>query len=406
MKHTPSWLFFLLSTPGGVFAWGVRALLVPYLLRKNGVAVDRIAEVVAISSLPTMWSFVTAPAIDVGLRRSTWILLTSVILAISTFVIITHAAGSLVLLTALMFTGTLALNLKNCASGALMAALPANVRGTAAGWYQAGNIGAGPLVGGALIWLADHVSVWPLALVSTFLTFIAALAALRIEETPHPHLALRPLFTEMFHNIRDVIWSRRSLYGAVFILSPVGAGAIGNLISSVGPDYHAPGTVVALVTGTAGGAIMGLGCLIGGRLCDAMDRMYAYAAFGLLEAFSACWLWWGPATPFTYGAGYFTYSFTTGLAYAAYSALILDVIGKGQRGAAFSYSVYSSMGNASLIYMTWVDGIGYRSGGARGLMRTDALAGGVAACFLFALTPYFVKRLAATSKPAEMAAHA
>src|SRR5690349_533475 len=104
LKHTPPWLFFLLSTPGGVFAWGVRALLVPYLLRKNGVPVDRIAEVLAIASLPTMWSFATAPAIDIGLRRSTWILLTSAILAISTFVTITHAGGSLVLLTALMFS--------------------------------------------------------------------------------------------------------------------------------------------------------------------------------------------------------------------------------------------------------------------------------------------------------------
>jgi len=39
------------------FTNAVSTIFMPYLLRKNGVAVDQIAGVVAISTLPAIWSF-------------------------------------------------------------------------------------------------------------------------------------------------------------------------------------------------------------------------------------------------------------------------------------------------------------------------------------------------------------
>ena len=71
----PPWVFGFLAAPSGIFYWGVCALLIPYMLRKQGHAVGGISEVVAIASLPNLLSFLTSPVIDLGLRRSTWVLL-------------------------------------------------------------------------------------------------------------------------------------------------------------------------------------------------------------------------------------------------------------------------------------------------------------------------------------------
>jgi MFS transporter, PAT family, beta-lactamase induction signal transducer AmpG len=177
-----------------------------------------------------------------------------------------------------------------------------------------------------------------------------------------------------------------------FFLSPVGAGAVQNLISSVGADYHATGTQVALVTGAVGGLLVALGALIGGWICDRADRRTAYAAFGLLNALSAMWLCLGPAAPFTFATGYSAYALTIGLFNGAYVALILEVLGARKRGAATGYAFFSSSGNVNNSYMTWLDGIGYRHAGARGLMATDAALGGVGGLILFTVARHFVKR--------------
>jgi hypothetical protein len=42
--------------------------------------------------------------------------------------------------------------------------------------------------------------------------------------------------------------------------------------------------------------------------------------------------------------------------------------------------------------MTWLDGVGYRHTGARGLMATDAALGGVGGLILFVVARHFVKR--------------
>jgi hypothetical protein len=101
--HIPPSIFGFLAAPIGVFYWGVSALLVPYLLRRHGVPVDPIAAVVAIASIPNVWSFLTSPVIDLGLRRRTWLALfffcspagsgalTNLITAVILFVVARHA---------------------------------------------------------------------------------------------------------------------------------------------------------------------------------------------------------------------------------------------------------------------------------------------------------------------------
>jgi predicted MFS family arabinose efflux permease len=212
-------------------------------------------------------------------------------------------------------------------------------------------------------------------------------SALWIEEAPRPRertggIALVALFAPLFRDLRALFTSPRTLIGLVFFLSPVGSGAIGNLISSVGPDYHAPDSEVLWITGIAGGLLSAAGAFVGGYVCDRMNRMVAYALSGGLCAVFAIYLALAHPTAFSFGAGYAGYSIATGFAYAVFTALVLEVLGSKRKAAGTSYSMLVASSNLAISYMTWLDGVGYKHWGAKGLMSVDAIANGGGAVVL------------------------
>lgn len=401
-RENHAWLFGLLAVPSGFGYWGVNALLIPYLLRQHGVTVDRIAGVVAVATIPSVWSFAWSPVVDLGLKRRTWILLSYGLAALASGLGILESAGSLEWLTFLLFAANLLSTIAGSAAGAVMSTIRPEVLGRASGWSQAGNAGAGTLGGGVSIWMASFCGLPVLAAVATAALSLPALGALWLVEKPHPRMAPLPLFAALGRDIKDLLWSRRTLVGLLFLVSPVGAGALTNLISSVGPDYHAPNSEVAWITGTGGGLLLAAGALMGGFVCDRMHRLTAYALFGIVTFFFAAWMALGPATPFTFGAGYAGYALATGFAYAAFIALILEVLGQGRRAAATGFTLLTSVGNLGLTYMTWLDGVGYKHAGARGLMGVDALGNGVIGVLLLLLARYCARhwKAAAVEVPA------
>jgi hypothetical protein len=143
--------------------------------------------------------------------------------------------------------------------------------------------------------------------------------------------------------------------------------------------------------------MLGIGALAGGFVCDRLNRLTVYALSGLIAAACAAYLALAPATPFTFGAGYAGYALSTGLAYTAFGALILDVLGLGCRAAATGTSLLTSIGNLPVAYMTWLDGVGYKHAGARGLMGVDALANGGGGLFLLLLAWVCASRWSATT---------
>jgi hypothetical protein len=60
--------------------------------------------------------------------------------------------------------------------------------------------------------------------------------------------------------------------------------------------------------------------------------------------------------------------------------------------AATGFALMLSFGNLPVAYMTWVDGAGYKHGGARGLMSADALASGIGGLLLLVLARYCARR--------------
>jgi hypothetical protein len=61
-----------------------------------------------------------------------------------------------------------------------------------------------------------------------------------------------------------------------------------------------------------------------------------------------------PRTPLTYSCGVLAYVFFGGVAYAAFSAVVLFAIGRG--AASTKYATLSSLGNLPVVYMTAADG--------------------------------------------------
>jgi len=370
------------------FTSAVANILMPYLLRKYGVPVDRIAGVVAIASLPPIWYFLWSPLADAGLKRRTCMILSAIGAAVAGAMAILSVHGPLPVLTSLLFLANACSGLLGSAGGGLLSTMPESLRGRSAGWYQAGNLGGGTIGGGVVIWLADHTALPIVAVAIAAAIVLPTLAALLIEEPEPVRRAIGPLMASLFHDLRNLFTARRTWLGLVFFLSPVGSAAIGNLISGVGPDYHASGNEVLLVSGIAGGLLSAAGCFIGGFAADRMNRMVAYSLSGGLAAVFGLYLAFAPATPFTYGAGYSAYAIAAGFAYAVYTAMVLDVVGRGRKAAAVAYSTLNATGNVPISYMTWIDGLGYGRWGARGLMATDAVANGGFALILLAVAAF------------------
>ena len=373
------WLFGITVLPYGVYS-GFVSTAMPYLLRSAGVEVGRIAEIGSLALAPAVWYFLWSPLADIGLRRRTWLMLSAAASAACLWSALRQPLpGGLHWFVAFVVAGSALNSIVGSANGGLMAASIADgERGRAGGWLQAGNVGGGTLGAGALLWLAPHLSATGLANTAAAMVLIPSVAALWIAEPPAPREPLSRAAGEMWRDIKAMFRSKRSLTGLAMLLSPMGAAAAANLFSGIAVDYGASGRMVIWITGLGAGLLTSLGSLLGGFFCDRIPRRTAYALAALASAACAGWMTAAPVNPATFAVGVSLYLFSQGLAFAAYSALQLELVGEGGRSGATRYTLYGAAANAPVMYMTWVDGQGYRRGGVRGLLGADALSNLVA----------------------------
>ncbi len=378
------WLFGFLGFPIG-FSYGVQTILMPYLLRKAGVPVDRIAGAVAVSCIPYIWYFLWSPLADSGLPRRAWVLISVTGAGLTASAAVLNLNASLTTLTALLFLMSAFAGLLSSANGPLLAAVPETQRGKVAGHYNMGTWGAGAIGGGATIWLADNASLPTLAIAIAAVMIAPGLVALCIQEpTPVRHAYVS--------QVRAIFKSPRTWLRLLFFLSPVGSAAVGTLISGLGPDYQASSTEVLWVSGMAGGMLNATGSFLGGIVANRMNRMAAYSLTGMVAAAAAAYLALAPATPFTYAAGYAVYAIAAGFGWAVYTSLVLDVVGDKQQPTAAPWAILNAAGNIPIAYMTWLDGVGYKHWGVRGLMGVDAAANLSAALMLLIVAALAIRR--------------
>ncbi|MEO6580339.1 MAG: MFS transporter, partial [Sphingomicrobium sp.] len=258
-----------------------------------------------------------------------------------------------------------------------------DAKGRAAGWYQAGNLGGTGLGGAAGLWLATHFSrgtagsVLALAMIASGLSiFFVPDVRLAVTESIGQRLRL------MGRDIKAMVTTALPLFTIALVLSPIGAGAMNGLWSAVSGDWHASADRVALVTGLLGGLVSAIGCIIGGWVADLRGRWWAYFGSGVALAAVAGFMAMAPLTPFTYSVGVLAYSLFCGMAYAAFSAIILFAIGRGV--ASTKYALLSSLGNIPVIYMTVFNGWVHDRHGVAWMLLSEAIVGLIASIAGFA----------------------
>jgi hypothetical protein len=84
-----------------------------------------------------------------------------------------------------------------------------------------------------------------------------------------------------------------------------------------------------------------------------------------------------------------------GFCFAAFSAVVLEIIGKVDGAAATQYTLFDAAGNLATSYLAWMDGLGYEyfrshhHAASSGMLLTDA-AMNVAGAAALALMMLFV----------------
>src|SRR5262249_16685979 len=153
-----------------------------------------------------------------------------------------------------------------------------------------------------------------------------------------------------WHTVKE----RRGLLAFLLCLVPLGIGASSSVWSRIAPEWGASDDTVALVTGVLGGIISTVGCIAGGFLTDRWNRQGCYVGFGLFVSAAGAAMAVLPRNVEMFVLTTLLLSFITGMSWAAYSAFVLEAIGKG--AAATKFSAFASLANFPIWYMGEVNG--------------------------------------------------
>jgi len=138
-------------------------------------------------------------------------------------------------------------------------------------------------------------------------------------------------------------------------------------------EWGANANDVAITSGVLSGLLSALGCLVGGYLCDRMDRKIAYCFCGLLMSACAAIMALAPHNLTMYYLFVLIYAFVTGMGYAAFTAVTLEAIGKG--AVATKYSIFASLSNTPIAYMSLLNTHFYENSGSNAGLYSDAFMG-------------------------------
>ena len=381
-------LFMFLILPYGAMG-GYVTVALAYLYAQAGIPVAQVAALVASSLAPHTLKFIWAPLVDTTLSRKSWYLIASVVSAVGILAtaVFPVKESSLPLLTIVVLVSNFAVTFLGMAAESLMAYdTPAELKGRAGGWLQAGNLGGAGIGGGVGLWLAQHLPAQWMA--GAILAGACLLCCVALVFLPEPASTIQDArilrtFVNLFKDLWSVATARMGLLALFLCFLPIGSGAASNLWSAVADGWQASANTVEIVTGVLGGILSAVGCLMGGWICDRMDRKMAYVLYGLLQAASAIGMAVSPRTEPMFIFWTCLYAVITGLTFAGFSAFVLEAMGTG--AAATKYNVFASLSNIPIYYMTQLDGWAYTRWGPHGMLETEAALGVLGMVLFFAL---------------------
>jgi MFS family permease len=383
----------VLIIPFGVVS-GYVSVTLAYQLKQAGVSVSQIATLVALGVLPQTWKFFWAPIVDLTLTQKKWYILAGILCAVGIAAMGWFPAtkAGLVALSSVVFLTSLASTFLGMAVESLLAySTPDELRGHVAGWYQAGNLGGAGIGGGMGLFLVEYLSSpWLASCIVGSLCFLSC-AALIIVPTPSRTIHEAGLLKRIALPLKELwqlIRNRASLLAFILCFLPIGTGAV--VFPSIAGEWGASAQTVELITGVLGGVIMAVGCILGGWLCDRIERKNAYVWFGVVQAGSGVAMALFPHTQFMFIVWVSIYSFTCGLTYAAFSAFVLEAIGQG--AAATKYNALASLSNVPIYYMTNIDGWAHDRWNSAGMFFTESGLAVASALLFIVLVKLLLRR--------------
>lgn len=403
--------FFLLYMTEGI-PLGFAATAVATQLRRQGVGPAEIGAFVGSFYLPWAFKWAAGPFVDsiysrrLGRRRG-WILVMQVLMAatlLSTMAL--SLPQQLGLFTIILLVHNSFAAMQDVAIDALAVnTLAENERATANGFMFAGaNIGQ--MVGGAgSLFLAGY-----LGFQSTFVFVAASILAVTVfvvlplkepaslvPEAPPQDSAIRTALRDMrqfaLTAFRSFVGTRGAFAALFMAMLPPGAMCLGlALQSNLAVELGMNDDQVAWLS--LGSSVLGaLGCVVGGRIADRIDRRKALNVYiGLMTLpvlAMAAVLWqyhWimpvaegakrpdvAPLLLAAFWVATMFYGFAQGLMYSAANANLMDVTNPVV--AATQFTAYMALANLAISYSATWQGIAIEAWGYPGTMVLDALLG-------------------------------
>ncbi len=325
---------------------------------------------------PTFWAFLTAPIVDVRFTRRTYAFAFAMASAsmLGTALWL-FSPTRLTLFAALLLLAEFAAVLQNSAAyGWVSEFVPDAERGRVGGWINAANLGGGALGAMVVMWSASRLSFPVLGMMIAFAVLASTGFLLFYPAPAEPKFGLRQIFGGTFRSVVETSRQPQVLIGFLLFLAPASTVAAINLFAGLGNEFHASPQWVVWTTGAGAAATSALGAVLGGYIADRMDRGALYLSGGILAGLCALWMAATPHTQAIFAAGVLFYNFMAGLCYAAFSALGLQLTGTRNPTAATQLALFAAATNGAIVYMTWLDGQGFRLFGVRGLLLVDGLA--------------------------------
>ena len=386
MRTPGPWSFFVLVLPFGA-SFGFVSGAFPLLARQHGVAVEAIAAVVAAAFLPHAPKFLWAPLVDMTWSRKTWYVVSLALVSLGTFASMAMpiSAPTLGALTAVIVVSQVGLTTMGMSiEGLIGRSVPAEKKGTAAGWFQAGSFVGGGLGGGAAYELIQRCG-GPIGGAVLAVAFAAcALPLLGFDETRETsERKLGHAAAGLARDLWSLVRSPGGIAAIVICLSPIGAGAAANIFGAIAEDWRASAGLAVAVTTTLGSLVSAAGAAWGGWLAARIGRRTAYALGGALTAASGIAMALAPRAPWTYALFTLTYQAFNGAAFAAFSAFAFEIAGR--ESVATKYNILASLANMSIAYTTRADGAAHAKWGARGVLLADAALTGAGIALLGAI---------------------
>jgi MFS transporter, PAT family, beta-lactamase induction signal transducer AmpG len=371
-------IYLFLFMPFGISS-GFVSVTLAYLLTQAGASVAAVAALIGSTYLPNTLKVLWAPLVDTTLTAKRWYMLATALTAggllASAFVPL--QVSMLPVFTVIVLVTAFASTFCAMSTERLMAFDTDEAqKGRAGGWSQAGNLGGSGLGGGLGLWIATHSGVSWLAGASLGVVCLACIAPLLwMAETAQERRG-RSYVSILLDSARDVwgvVIRRPGILACFICLLPIGTGAAQNLWSAIAKDWGAGADEVALIGGVISGVVSIIGSIAGGFVCDWIGRKRGYVLFGVVLAACALAMAAGPRTPISFMVFATAYNLCVGFTYGAFSALVLEAIGKG--AAATKYNLIASLANVPIMLMTLANGWAHGRWGSGGMLVFEAMVG-------------------------------